>query len=117
MSAITTHVLDVSLGRPAAGIEIRLEHDGDVIGTGTTDDDGRVGSLGPDEVEAGSYRLRFATAAYFETRDVDHFYPEVTVDFVVADATQPNLQQPNLKQHWHIPLLLSPFSYSTYRGS
>jgi 5-hydroxyisourate hydrolase len=112
MSAITTHVLDVSFGGPAAGMEIRLEHDGDVIGIGATDDDGRVGSLGPDEVEAGRYRLRFATAAYFETRGVDHFYPEVCVDFVVADATQPNLQQ-----HFHIPLLLSPFSYSTYRGS
>jgi 5-hydroxyisourate hydrolase len=112
MSAITTHVLDVSIGRPAAGIDVQLEHNNHVIGAGTTDDDGRIGSLGPDEVHAGGYRLRFATAAYFEACGVDAFYPEVCVDFVVADPTQPDL-----KQHWHIPLLLSPFSYSTYRGS
>jgi 5-hydroxyisourate hydrolase len=112
MSAITTHVLDVGVGRPATGIAVRLEYDGAVIGTGTTDLDGRVSSLGPDEVTAGTYRLRFATGAYFDARDTESFYPEVTVDFDIPDSAQPGLQQ-----HWHIPLLLSPFSYSTYRGS
>jgi 5-hydroxyisourate hydrolase len=112
MSAITTHVLDVSLGRPAVGIDVALEWEGEVIGTGTTDDDGRIGSLGPDEIASGRYRLRFSTAAYFEVRGIDAFYPEVTVDFTVTDSTAPGPQP-----HWHVPLLLSPFSYSTYRGS
>jgi 5-hydroxyisourate hydrolase len=107
MSAVTTHVLDVGLGRPAAGIAVTLEQGGEVIGDGTTDHDGRITSIGPDRVVAGTYRLRFATGAYYEAQEVDHFHPEVTVDFTVAEPAQ----------HFHVPLLLSPFSYSTYRGS
>jgi 5-hydroxyisourate hydrolase len=107
MSAITTHVLDVGRGRPAAGIAVTLEQGDDVIGTGTTDDDGRITSMGPDRVAAGTYRLRFAIGAYYEAQAIDHFHPEVTVDFAVGESDQ----------HVHVPLLLSPFSYSTYRGS
>ena len=111
MSAITTHVLDTAQGRPAAGVSVRLESvdagGSTVLGIGTTDADGRVGSLGPDRITAGHYRLVFATAAYFAATGQDCFFPEVSLRFVVADPAQ----------HHHVPLLLSPFAYTTYRGS
>jgi 5-hydroxyisourate hydrolase len=119
MSAITTHVLDLALGRPAAGVGIALERreDGDGLslerwshlGSGTTDTDGRLKALLPDSyvVQAGTYRLRFDTAAYFDEQKVDCFYPTVTIEFAVRKAGE----------HYHVPLLLSPFGYSTYRGS
>jgi 5-hydroxyisourate hydrolase len=107
MSAVTTHVLDVGRGGPAAGITVTLERGADVIGNGTTDRDGRITSIGPEQVTAGTYRLRFATGAYYEEQGVDHFHPEATVDFTVTEPAE----------HFHVPLLLSPFSYSTYRGS
>jgi 5-hydroxyisourate hydrolase len=107
VTVITTHVLDVGRGRPAAGITVTLEQGDRVVGNGTTDDDGRISSMAPDQVAAGTYRLRFATGAYYDAQAVDHFHPEVTVDFTVGDS----------EQHVHVPLLLSPFSYSTYRGS
>lgn len=108
-SAITTHVLDTAAGRPAQGIPVRLEartRDGwRELGSGRTDDDGRCTDLGPGRVEAGHYRLIFDTAAYYD--DCDCFFPEVTVTFAVADP----------QQHHHVPLLMSPFAISTYRGS
>ncbi len=111
MSAITTHVLDVALGRPAAGVVVRLERvttSGiDVLAEGTTDAAGRAAELGPASVDPGTYRLVFDTAGYFGSTGQAGFFPHVAVDFEVADATQ----------HYHVPLLLSPFSYSTYRGS
>lgn len=111
MSAVTTHVLDAALGRPAAGVEVRLERrersELDVVATGTTDDDGRVRDLGPDQVPPGTYRLVFETGAWFAAAGRTTFYPEVVVTFAVTTA------QP----HHHVPLLLSPFAYSTYRGS
>jgi 5-hydroxyisourate hydrolase len=111
MSAVTTHVLDTAQGRPAAGVLVRLEHavgqGGAVVAAGTTDDDGRVRSLGPDRVCAGTYRLVFDTAGYFTRTGQPCFFPEVSLSFVVADPDQ----------HHHVPLLLSPFAYSTYRGS
>ncbi len=111
MSAVTTHVLDTAAGRPAAGLLVRLEQSagtsGVVLATGTTDDDGRVRALGPDRVDPGTYRLVFDTAAYFAGTDRPCFFPEVSLSFVVADP----------EQHQHVPLLLSPFAYSTYRGS
>ncbi len=111
MSAVTTHVLDTALGRPAAGVRVRLEQFagevGAVVASGTTDDDGRVRALGPDRVDAGTYRLVFQTAAYFARTGRPCFFPEVSLSFVVADP----------EQHQHVPLLLSPFAYSTYRGS
>lgn len=106
MSTVTTHVLDTARGRPAAGVQVRLEaiRDGkaDVLASAVTDDDGRVASLGPDDLEAGTYRLVFDTASYNQG-----FFPEVGITFTVADPAQ----------HYHVPLLLSPYSYSTYRGS
>ena len=108
MGTLSTHVLDTSLGSPAAGITVVLETvDGQGIGDGVTDGDGRVGSIGPERLEPGDYRLRFASGGYFAGRGVDAFYPEVVVVFTIADADQ----------HYHVPVLLNPFGYSTYRGS
>ncbi len=106
--AISTHVLDTSLGKPAAGIGVRLERDGAVLGTGTTDADGRVREWGAEiQLIAGAYRLRFHVTDYFGTAARESFYDDITVDFVVRDA----------KARYHVPLLLSPFGYATYRGS
>ncbi|HEX5403822.1 MAG TPA: hydroxyisourate hydrolase [Pseudonocardiaceae bacterium] len=107
MSAITTHVLDTAAGRPAAGVAVRLAAGPDwhVIGDGVTDGDGRVRDIGPDAVAPGAYRLTFATAEYFGDRDC--FFPEVAVTFTVTDPAV----------HHHVPILLSPFAFSTYRGS
>ncbi|MER7608213.1 hydroxyisourate hydrolase [Nocardioides sp. NPDC127503] len=108
-SAITTHVLDTALGRPAAGVPVRLSRiDGSdhVLADAVTDDDGRVADLGPDQVPAGTYQLRFGTAAYYAATGQECFYPQVSVTFAVTD-----------RRHHHVPLLLSPFAYSTYRGS
>jgi len=112
MSAITTHVLDTSRGRPAEGVPVTLaiEASGDwrLIGEGITDADGRIASLAPKEViVAGVYRLIFDTAKYFANHQQTSFYPEVTVVFTIDDPDA----------HYHVPLLLSPFGYSTYRGS
>jgi 5-hydroxyisourate hydrolase len=110
---ITTHVLDTSIGRPAAGIKVSLEalSAGDgwkQIWWGTTDSDGRIRELLADgKLAERRYRLVFDTATYFAGRNVEAFYPVVIVVF--------EIQHPN--QHHHIPLLLSPFGYSTYRGT
>lgn len=101
--SLSTHVLDAALGRPAAGIPVRLECRHTILAEAVTDDDGRVLELG--DIGVGSYRLVFDTATYFAGRP--SFYPEVIVAFTVVDAGQ----------HHHVPLLLSPFAYSTYRGS
>ena len=109
MSHVTTHVLDTTSGRPASGVVVMLEQavgDPPVLGTATTDDDGRVAELGPDHLPPGTYRLRFNTGGYFAGTESPTFYPEVIVSFEVGDAG-----------HCHVPLLLSPFGYSTYRGS
>jgi len=108
MSHVTTHVLDAALGRPAAGVSVMLEHsDGTLVALGTTDVDGRVSSLGPDRLAVGHYRLVFNTAAYFLVLGQKTFYPRVAIDFDLAEGDA----------HYHVPLLLSPFAYSTYRGS
>jgi 5-hydroxyisourate hydrolase len=113
MSPITTHVLDTAAGRPARGLAVRLESRGPtgrfrVLARGATDADGRVKDLLPEgPVRKGVYRLVFDTGAYFRARRVAAFYPEVSVVFQIADP----------RQHHHVPLLLSPFGYSTYRGS
>lgn len=109
MSAITTHILDVSRGRPAAGVAVRLDRVGaGEIGEGRTDSDGRLRTLmGAKPLEAGAYRLSFAVGEYFRELGVEAFYPTVEITFEVRDATQ----------HYHVPLLVSPFGYSTYRGS
>jgi 5-hydroxyisourate hydrolase len=113
MGSISTHVLDTALGRPAGGVPVKLETAGttagEVLATAMTDDNGRIPALLPQghQLRAGLYRLTFDTSAYFRAHNVDGFFPEVTILFEVHDATQ----------HYHVPLLLSPFGYSTYRGS
>jgi 5-hydroxyisourate hydrolase len=108
VSTVTTHVLDTALGRPAAGVAVRLESaDGSQVGAGVTGADGRIGDLGPDELAAGVYRIWFGTGDYFARGGHRAFYPEVTVTFLVDEGGG----------HYHVPLTLSPFAYSTYRGS
>ncbi|MEE6163458.1 MULTISPECIES: hydroxyisourate hydrolase [unclassified Mycolicibacterium] len=109
MSYITTHVLDATAGRPAAGVAVRLRAvpTDEQIASGVTDDDGRIADLGPDHLEPGHYRIDFGTGDYFARRGQDTFYPQVSITFSVS-ADQ---------AHYHVPLLLSPFAYSTYRGS
>jgi 5-hydroxyisourate hydrolase len=108
MSAITTHVLDTSIGQPARGVTVALtDAEGNVIGRGRTDQDGRCRDLLPTPLQSGRYRISFDVAAYFLARDIHSFYPVVHIDFEVFDAAQ----------HYHVPLLISPFGYSTYRGS
>jgi hydroxyisourate hydrolase len=108
---ITTHVLDLAAGRPAAGVPVRLEIRGREgwreVGRAATDADGRARSLATGPFSAGVYRLTFDLAAYFAARDLPAFFPEAAVVFEVSDA----------RQHHHVPLLLSPYGYSTYRGS
>ncbi len=124
MSAISTHVLDIAAGRPAAGMRVRLERvaaaargaapAGEEIAAASTDADGRVVSLGPAAITPGTYRLVFDTGGYLMRQrgdgasgaDAGVFFPEVTVTFTVADG-----------EHYHVPLLMSPFGYSVYRGS
>ncbi|MFJ2775801.1 MULTISPECIES: hydroxyisourate hydrolase [unclassified Kitasatospora] len=111
MTGISTHVLDTSLGRPAAGVpvELALQTEGgwQVLGASVTDSDGRAEDL--PAAEAGSVvRLRFGTAAYFAAvSDGTPFFPEVAIVFTIAPA----------QHHYHVPLLLNPFGYSVYRGS
>ncbi len=114
MSAITTHVLDTSLCRPAAGIVVMLDRRGDdgnwdAVGRGHTDNDGRLRTLypGTDPPAPGVYRLTFDTQRYFDGLDIQAFYPEVVVIF----ETLPG------ERHYHVPLLLNPFGFSTYRGT
>jgi 5-hydroxyisourate hydrolase len=118
VSAVTTHVLDTGSGQPAAGVRVRLELRDDDPAAGSpaggwrrlsaaaTDDDGRVRELGPDRLPPGTYRLVFDTGSWYADRGVTAFHPEVTVAFTVTD-----------EEHLHVPLLLAPFAYSTYRGS
>ena len=111
-SPITTHVLDVSLGRPAHGVVVRLAcADGSgwkEVGRGETDLDGRASRLmEPGTLIAGSYRISFELGPYFAASARRSFYPSVEIVFVVESVTE----------HYHVPLLLSPFGYSTYRGS
>lgn len=111
MSGITTHVLDTSRGAPAAGVPVLLERAADSgwqpVGRDTTDADGRANELHSSAPGDGRYRLIFDTGAYFRAVGDAAFYPEVTVTFVVGPG----------EEHYHVPLLLSPFGYSTYRGS
>ena len=111
-SPITTHVLDTAAGQPAEGVPIHLSvwRDGgwDQIGEGVTNNDGRITDLlAPGQLSPGTYRMVFETAKYFEASKSAGFYPYVPVIFEVVETDQ----------HYHVPLLLSPFGYSTYRGS
>lgn len=111
--SLSTHVLDTAAGRPAVGVAVRLESQGPggawaAVGAGQTDPDGRLRDWLPAGVPgAGRHRLVFNTGAYFAAAGVASFFPEVTVDFEITAADE----------HHHVPLLLSPFGYSTYKGS
>ena len=113
MSGISTHVLDTSTGRPAAGILVALKRttnqgrSWDSIGSGITDLNGRVASIldASETLETGTYQLIFHVEDYFEDRE--HFHPEIAIQFLVRDPAA----------HYHVPLLLSPYGYTTYRGS
>jgi 5-hydroxyisourate hydrolase len=113
MSQITTHVLDISLGRPAANVNVILEaktasNEWTLVGRGSTDGDGRLKDLAAGKtLNPGTHRLTFETGAYFALRKIDGLYPQVIVVFEVNAA----------RDHYHIPLLLSPQGYTTYRGS
>lgn len=104
--SLSTHVLDATRGRPAAGVAVVLSGPGGPVGAGRTDADGRL-ALVPGDLPAGTYALAFATGDYFAGTGTETFYPEVTVTFRVRDPAA----------HHHVPLLLSPWAYSTYRGS
>ncbi len=112
MKSISTHVLDVSRGRPAHDVPVHLEKkEGEAFTSlrrARTDADGRVKDLVPEgQLTAGTYRLTFDTASYFGAQGIEGFYPEAAILFVVRDA----------EAHYHVPLLLSAYGYSTYRGS
>lgn len=109
MSTLSTHVLDTALGRPAAGVPVRLERSdgGPPLAEAVTGKDGRVAALGPADLAAGAYRVVFDTGAYFARAGQRAFYPEVAISFLVEAADG----------HYHVPLVLSPFGYATYRGS
>lgn len=106
---LSTHVLDATAGAPAAGVAVTLESrvDGEWrrVAEGSTDADGRIRELGAPAV--GTHRIGFDTGGYFARTGIPAFYPEVTVTFEIVDA----------EAHHHVPLLLSPFAFSTYRGS
>ena len=110
---ISTHVLDATLGTPAAGVSVtlsRLAGSWLDVESGVTDADGRYRFLA--DTPAGTYCLTFGTGAYFAARSVATFYPEVAVTFMILEPA--DVEGPG---HFHVPLLLSPFAYSTYRGS
>lgn len=112
MSQITTHVLDTSKGKPAAGITVvlynGLNDNWTELARSATNEDGRIADLLPNKtlLEAGIYKLRFETKDYFDAQGIVSFYPFVEIVFDVA-----------FNEHYHVPLLLNPFGYSTYRGS
>jgi 5-hydroxyisourate hydrolase len=112
MRSVSTHVLDIHRGRPAQGVPVVLERKEGAAFTrikqAETDTDGRVKELIPEgQLTSGTYRITFDTGAYFAAQNVDGFYPEASIVFVVRDAAA----------HYHVPLLLSAHGYSTYRGS
>lgn len=109
--SVSTHVLDTSRGRPAKGVPVTLSHRGTdrrwtVVGRGVTDTEGRIRELAEGGIAFGEYRLDFDTAQYFQEQGTTEFYPEISVVFAVSDS----------REHFHIPLLLSPFGYTTYKG-
>lgn len=110
---ITTHILDVSIGKPAKGVRVTLARVDDSertqVASGVTDADGRLKDLVPEAAgpNAGVFELTFETGPYFARHGIRPFHPRVTVTFELTDE----------RQHYHVPLLISPFGYTTYRGS
>lgn len=117
MATLSTHVLDAVSGTPARGVRVTVEAltppqtgagpDPQTIGSGATNDDGRIPDLAPEGLAPGTYRIVFATGDWFAAQGTQGFYPEVAITFSVDGE----------RSHCHVPLLLSPFAYSTYRGS
>lgn len=105
MSTLSTHVLDTMAGRPAPGVRVTLRRQGIVLGSDTTDMDGRIAEFGA-HLSPGSYRLSFSVAEYWKAAGRETFYPEIVINFTM-----------DTDGHYHVPLLLSPYGYSTYRGS
>ena len=112
MISISTHILDTSTGKPAQGVTVILEEkvsdEWKQIGNGITENNGRISNftLAENKLGQGIYRLIFETESYFKNQNVKAFYPEVIVEFEITDDN-----------HYHVPLLLNPYGYSTYRGS
>lgn len=109
MSQLTTHILDTSIGKPAKGVLITLyNHENELLAKGITNDDGRISDLLKNEaiLPKGMYKLIFESGAYFAAQNCKTFYPRITIEFEVSDES-----------HYHVPLLLNPYGYSTYRGS
>ena len=117
MSQLTTHILDTTKGKPASGVTIFLFEQDPVdpvtvgwrqIAIGSTDEDGRISNLLNEGVilESGTYKMKFETKEYFEKQGLQTFYPFVEITFIISGS-----------EHYHVPLLLNPFGYSTYRGS
>ena len=112
MSQLTTHILDTTIGKPAQGVHIQLEQNVSgqwiPLAKGKTNTDGRISDLLPTDkiLNIGVYRLIFDTGSYFKSQNCKSFYPSVSIEFEITDAS-----------HYHVPLLLNPFGYSTYRGS
>ena len=104
---ISTHILDTHLGKPAANVKVRLYADQDCLAEAYTNADGRVSAFEVSHLTTGLYALEFEVGAYFQQKNTDTFFPKAVIHFHVADSNQ----------HYHIPLLISPFAYSTYRGS
>ncbi len=106
---ISTHILDTNLGKPAAQVEVKLFHAAthELIATATTNQDGRVSDFEINDLSEGTYQLEFEIAPYFASQEVKTFFPRVCIQFFIED----------INQHYHIPLLISPYAYSTYRGS
>jgi 5-hydroxyisourate hydrolase len=113
MSPITTHVLDTSRGRPAIGVEVILQirsgREWKQLGAGLTDANGRCNTLTAEgsPIESGTYRLLFNAGAYYQAQHTETFYSEIPIVFEIFHS----------ETHYHIPLLISPYGYSTYRGS
>ena len=112
MSQITSHILDTSVGKPAQNVQVSLDEKTEIgwreLASGISNQDGRIGNLLASSVilKPGIYRLTFATGAYFNAQKIKTFYPSVQIEFEVFDGG-----------HYHVPLLVNPFGYSTYRGS
>lgn len=111
MSTITTHILNTSLGKPATGVKVNLYRqsngDWELLASGETNNDGRVAQWSREvNVPAGEYKIHFATQSYFEHQQTESFYPFVEIIFKVKND-----------EHYHVPLLLNPFGFATYRGS
>lgn len=113
MIGISTHILDISIGKPGSDVEVTLEYQTDAgwkqLAKTRTNSDGRAADIGVDggSLKTGIYQLRFDTGQYWKKRNISGFFPHVVLAFEVTDSNE----------HYHVPLLLSPYSYSTYRGS